>query len=172
MKIRLLFTLAALAIGLPTPALAQLQNTVDPEVRQQAVTKRMEEAFKAKRMEEAFNKHDIEALTKRMEEAYNKHDAAAWSAFYTEFAIDVWYSSVEDAAVGLAAIKKRYEAYFASHPKPISIKVAQVYAIANANKIVAVIDYTHHLGAKGQALVVYVYVPDADDWKVRLNYQL
>ena len=69
MKIRLLFTLAALAIGLATPALAQLQNTVDPEVRQQ-----------------------IEAVTKRMEEAFNKHDAAAWSAFYTEFAIDVWSS--------------------------------------------------------------------------------
>ena len=70
MKIRLLFTLAALAIGLATPALAQLQNTVDPEVRQQ-----------------------IEAVTKRMEEAYNKHDAAAWSAFYTEFAVDVWPQS-------------------------------------------------------------------------------
>ena len=82
MKIRLLFTLAALAIGLATPALAQLQNTVDPEVRQQ-----------------------IEAVTKRMEEAFNKHDAAAWSAFYTEFAVDVWPQS-EGAAVGLPAIKK------------------------------------------------------------------
>ena len=83
MKIRLLFTLAALAIGLATPALAQLQNTVDPEVRQQ-----------------------IEAVTKRREEAYNKHDAAAWSAFYTEFAIDVWSIQAEGAAVGLPAIKK------------------------------------------------------------------
>ena len=54
MKIRLLFTLAALAIGLAAPTLAQLQNTVDPEVRQ-----------------------EIEAVTKRREEAYNKHDAAA-----------------------------------------------------------------------------------------------
>jgi hypothetical protein len=51
MKIRLLFRLAALAIGLATPALAQLQDTVDPEVRQQ-----------------------IEAVTKRLEEAYNKHE--------------------------------------------------------------------------------------------------
>ena len=105
MKIRLLFRLAALAIGLATPALAQLQNTVDPEVRQQ-----------------------IEAVTKRMEEAFNKHDAAAWSAFYTEFAVDVWPQS-EGAAVGLPAIKKKYEAHFASHPKPISFKVVQVYAI-------------------------------------------
>jgi hypothetical protein len=35
MKIRLLFTLAGLAIGFAAPVLAQEQNTVDPEVRQQ-----------------------------------------------------------------------------------------------------------------------------------------
>ena len=147
MKIRLLFTLAALAIGLATPALAQLQNTVDPEVRQQ-----------------------IEAVTKRREEAFNKHDAAAYAAFYTEFAIDVWSWQAEGAAVGLPAIKKRYETHFASKPPPQSFKVVQVYAIAN--KICAVVDYTDHHGAKGQALVIYVYVPDAEDWKVRLSYGL
>ena len=146
MKIRLLFTLAALAIGLATPALAKLQNTVDPEVRQQ-----------------------IEAVTKRLEEAHNKHDAAAYAAFYTEFGINVWSFQAEGAADGLPAIKKKYEAYFASHPKPISFKVGQVYAIGP--KIVAVIDYTDHHGVKGQALVIYVYVPDADDWKVSLFYK-
>jgi hypothetical protein len=61
----------------------QEPNTVDPEVRQ-----------------------EIEAVTKRREEAFNKHDAAAWSAFYTEFAIDVWSFQAEGAAVGLPAIKK------------------------------------------------------------------
>ena len=147
MKIRLLFTLAALAIGLATPTLAQLQNTVDPEVRQ-----------------------EIEAVTKRREEAFNKHDAAAWSAFYTEFAIDVWSIQAEGAAVGLPAIKKKYEAFFASHPRPTSFKVVQVYAIAN--KICAVMDYTDHHGLKGQNLVIYVYVPDAEDWQVRLSYGL
>ena len=127
MKIRLLFTLAALAIGLATPTLAQLQNTVDPEVRQ-----------------------EIEAVTKRREEAFKKHDAAAWSAFYTEFAIDVWSLPAEGAAVGLPAIKKRYETLFASKPPPQSFKVVQVYAIAN--KICAVMDYTDHRGWKGQNL--------------------
>jgi uncharacterized protein (TIGR02246 family) len=146
MKMRLLCAIAALAIGLATPALAQLQNTVDPEVRQQ-----------------------IEAVTKRMEEAFNKHDAAAYAAFYTEFAIDVWSFQAEGAADGLPAIKKKYEAVFASPPRPTSFKVVQVYAIKN--KIVAVIDYTDHHGWKGQALVIYVYVPDADDWKVRLFYK-
>jgi ketosteroid isomerase-like protein len=147
MKIRLLFTLAALAIGLATAALAQLQDTVDPEVRQ-----------------------EIEAVTKRREEAFNKHDAAAWSAFYTEFAIDVWSIQAEGAAVGLPAIKKNYETLFASHARPISFKVLQVYAIAN--KICAVTDYTDHHGLKGQNLVIYVYVTDAEDWKVRLSYGL
>ena len=33
MKVRLLLTLAGLAIGFAAPALAQEQNTVDPEVR-------------------------------------------------------------------------------------------------------------------------------------------
>ena len=60
-----ILTFAGLAIGFAAPALAQEQNSVDPEVRQQ-----------------------IEAVTKRREEAYNKHDAAAWAAFYTQDAID------------------------------------------------------------------------------------
>jgi len=147
MKNTWLFTLAALAIGLATPALAQLQDTVDPEVRQQ-----------------------IEAVTKRREEAFNKHDAAAWSGFYTEFAIDVWSIQAEGAAVGLPAIKKKYEAFFSSPPRPTSFKVVQMYAIAN--KICAVMDYTDQHGLKGQNLVIYVYVPDAEDWKVRLSYGL
>ena len=130
MNIRLLFTLAALAIGLATQALAQEQKTVDPEVRQ-----------------------EIEAVTKTREEAFNKHGAADWCAFYTEFAIDVWSLQAEGAAVGLPAIKKKYEAHFATHPAPQSFKVVQVYAIAN--KMCAVMDYTDHRYSKGQALVIY-----------------
>ena len=127
MKIRLLFTLAALAIGLATPALAQLQNTVDPEVRQQ-----------------------IEAVTKRREEAYNKHDAAAWSAFYTQDAIYVWTWEPDGAAVGLPAIVKRYEAEFASYPAPQSLKVVQVYAIGN--EICAVVD-TYIIKCTGRVML-------------------
>ena len=146
MKIRLLFTLAALAIGLATPTLAQLKDTVDPKVRQ-----------------------EIEAVTKRMEEVYNKHDAAAYAAFYTEFGINVWAFQAEGAADGRPAIKKKYEAYFKKILPPISFKVVHVYAIGP--KIVAVIDYTDHHSVKGQALVIYSYVPDADDWKVSLYYK-
>jgi hypothetical protein len=49
MNMRLIPAFAGLAIAFALPALAQEQNSVDPEVRQQ-----------------------IEAVTKRREEAYNK----------------------------------------------------------------------------------------------------
>jgi hypothetical protein len=143
MKIRTVVTIVGLAIGFALPGLAQEQNAVDPELRQQ-----------------------IEAVTKRREEAYNKHDAAAWSAFYTQDAIDVWTWEPDGAAVGLPAIVKRYEAEFASYPAPQSFNVVRVYAIGN--EICAVMEYKHHMHAKGHALVIYVH--DADDWKVRLSY--
>jgi hypothetical protein len=108
MKIRTVVTIVGLAIGFALPGLAQEQNAVDPELRQQ-----------------------IEAITKRREEAYNKHDAAAWSAFYTQDAIDVWTWEPDGAAVGLPAIVKRYEAEFASYPAPKSFNVVRVYAIGN-----------------------------------------
>ena len=140
---RMLSTLAALAIGVAVPALAQEQNTIDPEVRQQ-----------------------IEAVTKRREEAYNKHDAAAYAGFYTQDAIDVWTWQPDSTAVGLPAIVKRYEAEFASYPAPQSFKVLRVYPIGD--EICAVTEYKHHMHAKGHALVIYVR--DAGDWKVRLFY--
>jgi hypothetical protein len=150
MKMRLLFTLAALAIGVAMPALAQEKNTIDPELRSADPEIRQQ----------------IEAVTKRREEAYNKHDAAAWSAFYTQDAIDVWTWQPDSTAVGLPAIVKRYEAEFASYPAPQSLKIIRVYAIGN--EICAVMEYKHHMHAKGHALVIYVR--DADDWKVRLSY--
>jgi hypothetical protein len=143
MKMPFILTLVGLAIGFVVPGLAQEQNAVDPELCQQ-----------------------IEAVTKRREEAYNKYDAAAWCAFYTQDAVDVWTWEPDGAVVGLPAIVKRYAADFASYPPPQSLKVLRVYAIGN--EICAVMDYKHHMHAKGHALVVYVH--DADDWKVRLSY--
>jgi hypothetical protein len=145
MKIRTVVTLVGLAISFAMPALAQVQSAVDPEVRQQ-----------------------IEAVTKRREEAYNKYDAAAWAAFYTQDAIDVWsWLSEGGAAVGLPAILKRYSDEFASYPAKQSFKVVQVYAIGN--EICAVTEFMHyHMYGKGNTVVVYVH--DAEDWKVRFSY--
>ena len=64
MKVRLLLTLAGLAIGFAVPALAQEQNTVDPEVRQQT-----------------------EALFTNFREAFNNHDPSAIAALYTNNAM-------------------------------------------------------------------------------------
>jgi hypothetical protein len=64
MKMRLLLTLAGLAIGFAVPTFAQEKDTVDPEVRQQ-----------------------IEAAVKKHQEAYNRYDAAAYAALYTRDAI-------------------------------------------------------------------------------------
>jgi ketosteroid isomerase-like protein len=61
---RLLVYLAGLALGFAVPVLAQEQNTVDPEVRQQ-----------------------IEALIAKQDEAFNKNDAAAVAALFTEDAL-------------------------------------------------------------------------------------
>ena len=61
MKIRLLLTLAGLAISFALPTFAQQTNTPDPELRQQAV-----------------------ALAKKFEEAWNNNDAAALAALFTE----------------------------------------------------------------------------------------
>ena len=60
-KMRLLFALAGLAIGFAVPALAQEQNTVDPEVRQQ-----------------------IEALIVKFDDGYNMSDAAAIADLFTQ----------------------------------------------------------------------------------------
>jgi len=57
MKIRSLLALVGLAISFAMPALAQEQNTVDPEVRQQ-----------------------IEAALTKFDEAFNKNDATATAA--------------------------------------------------------------------------------------------
>jgi hypothetical protein len=64
MKMRLLPTLVGLAIGFAVPVLAQEQNTVDPEVRQQ-----------------------IEASIMKADEAFNRSDAAGCTAEYTQDAI-------------------------------------------------------------------------------------
>jgi hypothetical protein len=66
MKMHLRFITAGLIIGLALPVVAQEQNTVDPEVRQQ-----------------------IEALIAKQDEAFNKNDAAGCTADYAQDAVEV-----------------------------------------------------------------------------------
>jgi ketosteroid isomerase-like protein len=86
MKTRLLLACAGLAISFAMPAVAQEQNTIDPEVRQQ-----------------------IEALIVNLDEAYNKSDAQAVAALFAQDAVEVWYGQPEGGlASGQQAIEKRY----------------------------------------------------------------
>ncbi len=69
---RLIVSLVGLAIGFTVPVLAQEQNTVDPEVRQQ-----------------------IEATLTKFDEAYNENDAAAIATLFAQNAVEVWYGVPE-----------------------------------------------------------------------------
>src|SRR5215469_13528995 len=109
MKMRLLLTLAGLAIGFVVSALAQQQNTVDPEVRQQ-----------------------IEAVLTKFEDAFNKNGAAAIAALYTPDAAEVFEKEAAGGSVsGREAIEQRYASHFASNPGKLSLKLVQLYPIGD-----------------------------------------
>jgi|SRR5258707_12690969 ketosteroid isomerase-like protein len=109
MKVRLLFAVAGLAVGVAVPVLAQEQNTVDPEVRQQ-----------------------IEAVLTQFDDAYNKNDAASCAALFAQDAVEVWFGEPEGGlAFGQQAIEKRYAIEFGAHPSNLSHKLVLVYAIGN-----------------------------------------
>jgi uncharacterized protein (TIGR02246 family) len=97
-----------LAISFAVPTLAQEQNTVDPEIRQQ-----------------------IEAAHMKFEEAYNNNDATAVAALFTQDAVEVLaWETAGGLASGQQAIKKRYETALASG-SIVSGQLVQVYAIGN-----------------------------------------
>ena len=146
MKVRLLLTLAGLAIGFAVPAIAQEKDTLDPQVRQ-----------------------EIEAVLVKFDEAYNKNDAAATAALFAQGAVEVWYGQPEGGlAFGQQAIEKRYAADFGAHPSDLSHKLLQVYAIGN--DICAIMEWSlppvdttgHHS--------VRIYGRDADTWTIRMAY--
>jgi hypothetical protein len=83
MRLHVLLAFAGLAIRFAVPALAQEQNTVDPEVRQQ-----------------------MEALIVKFDEAFNKNDATATAALYTQDAAEV----VSEWSVGFRSTSHREKA--------------------------------------------------------------
>jgi uncharacterized protein (TIGR02246 family) len=145
MKVRLLLTLAGLAIGFAVPVPAQEKNTVDPEVLQQ-----------------------IEAVYLKYDEAYNKNDVAAMAALFTQDALQVWQGASEGGtASGQQAIEKRYTVEFASTPRNLVNKPVQVYAIGN--DICAISEWSRGPYPKDRH-AVRIYIREADDWKIRMEY--
>ena len=143
MKIRLVDALG-LAIGATVPTLAQEQNAVDPQVRQQ-----------------------IEAVFMKFGVAFNKHDAAAITALYTQDAVQWWSFSSEGAvASGQQAIEKRYTGHFASSPGEFVGQLVQVYAIGNEMSVIA--EKSH--GFFGKGYMTWICFPDGDSWNIRMEY--
>ncbi|HYZ72581.1 MAG TPA: nuclear transport factor 2 family protein [Chthoniobacterales bacterium] len=141
---RLLVTLAGVAIGFAGPALAQEQNTVDPEVRQQ-----------------------IEAEHTKFVEAFNKHEAAAMAALFTFDAVQMLDWGEGGTFSGQQAIEKHYALDFASSPPKLVGKLTQVYAIGD--KISAISEWSSGLWKGYDARI---YVRDLDTWKIRMDYAM
>jgi uncharacterized protein (TIGR02246 family) len=143
-KMRLLVALIGLAIGFAMPVLAQENDTVDPEVRQQ-----------------------IEAAVMKFDEAFNKHDAAAIAALYTQDTVQVgfWTGEGDTVVSGQQAIEKTYAVEFASSPGKLVGKLVQMYSIGN--EMSAIAEWSKD-AFKGY--IVRIYVRDADTWKIRLEY--
>jgi uncharacterized protein (TIGR02246 family) len=137
------FTTCPSGVGhwLCVPALAQEQNTVDPEVRQQ-----------------------IEAVATQFVEAYNKHDAAAVAALYTEDAIGLYDRVSGDLLVGREAIEKDFAGQFASSMQVVR-KTVQMYSVDD--RIVLISEYSVGI-SNGHS--VSIYFRDADTWKIRMQF--
>jgi len=140
MEIRLLLSLAGLAIGFAGPIFAQEQRTVDPKVRQ-----------------------NIEAVETAFQDAYNKHDATAIAALHTLDAVEL--RTRQESFCGQKAIQKMFEANFAKHPGKMDNKIVKVIRINP--EMCAIID--SNVGGN-IADVVRVYVPGYPTWKIRMTY--
>jgi uncharacterized protein (TIGR02246 family) len=141
MKMPFILTLAGLAIGFAVPALAQEQNTLDPEVRQQ-----------------------IEAVVKKHEQAYNEYDAAAFADGFTQYAVEV---SAGGTAWGRKEIEERYVAELASHPGKQSFKLMQVCPVGDA--LCAVSEFFHY-NTQTKGHYAAIYVREGGTWKIRMAY--
>jgi len=145
MKIRLLVSLAGLIIGFAVPALAQEQNAVDPEARQ-----------------------NVEAALMKFVEAYNKHDVASISALFTRDAVEVraWAKSLGGGVFsGRQGLEKMFAGDFATNPGKMVNERVELYPIGNA-----VCEITDS-GVGGRKFeTVKIWVRDGDSWKARIGY--
>ena len=145
MKISLLLALVGLAISFALPTFGQQRSTVDPAVRQ-----------------------GIEAVLTKFGDAFNKRDAAAMADLYTQEAVQLWtwVPTEEAVASGRPAIEKRYEVMLSSRPGTFTGEIVDVYAIGNDMSVVTKdVEGTMWKGYK-----VWICVPDADTWKIRMEY--
>jgi ketosteroid isomerase-like protein len=143
MKTRSLLVLIGLALCFALPLLAQENDTVGLQTRQQ-----------------------IEAVLKMREEAINKNDAVMVAALYTQDAASIRsWESEGGLASGQQAIEKRYATELASNPGKFIDKLARVCPVGN--EMCAISEGSWGLW-KGYYLRIYVW--DVDSWKIRVEY--
>jgi len=147
MKIRLLLTLAGLAIGCAVPAFAPEGNL----------------AGNVKALDK------FTALGMKYDEAYNKNDAAALAALFTEDAVLV---TPEGMFNGRQDIEKRYADEFQQWPvTTFSGQRSQLNAIGN--EAWAVGEWWSTLQSQNGPVFVRgywsaIYVGEGDAWKIRM----
>jgi uncharacterized protein (TIGR02246 family) len=141
MKIRLLLSLAGLALGFVLPTLAQEQKAVDSEVRQK-----------------------IKAIETKFQEAYNNRDVTAIAALYTENAVEVWNRG--RTSFGLEAIRKMFADEFAKNPGKMVNTIVQVNQISG-DSIWETMDTSVGLMDGHAARII---VRDGDTWMIRMTY--
>jgi hypothetical protein len=144
MKIRLVVSLAGLAICFASPTFAQENDTVSPEVRRQ-----------------------IEASIMKADEAFSRSDAAGCTADYTQDAIEVWsWETAGGVAISQQAIEIRAAVRLALNPAKRVRKLVQVYPVGD--EICAISESDNTFGKKGYC--VAIYVRELGEWKVCMAY--
>jgi uncharacterized protein (TIGR02246 family) len=100
MKVRLLLTLASLAIGFAVPSLAQQKDTAEPQIARQRDLLGNVEAI-----------GEFGDLHRKLDEAYDKNDATAAAALFTEDGLFVtpgeMFSGRQQIETGLADMFQR-----------------------------------------------------------------
>jgi uncharacterized protein (TIGR02246 family) len=140
MKMRLLITLAWLAIGYALPTVAQKQKTVDPKLRQ-----------------------EIEAVEMKFQEAYNNRDVAAIADLYTENAVEIWNGS--RTSLGLEAIRKMFADEFATNPGKMVNTIDEVNQVGSEIWETMATSVGLNDGHAAR-----IFVPYAHTWKIRMTY--
>jgi len=150
MKIRLLITVAGLAIGFAVPTFAQQTNTPDPQLRQRLV-----------------------ALIKNYDEVFNKNDAPALAVFFTEDAVFVTETG---PIYGREAIVKHFadlfqKVHFSDHlgkpdeysPHIIGTAGNEVWASGGWSTTIKGQDF-----GPTQIKGYWSVIREGDDWKIRM----
>ena len=150
MKIRLLITVAGLAIGFAVPTFTQQTNTPDPQLRERLI-----------------------ALIKNYDEVFNKNDAPALAVFFTEDAVFVTETG---PIYGREAIVKHFadlfqKVHFSDHlgkpdeysPHIIGTAGNEVWASGGWSATIKGQDF-----GPTQIKGYWSVIREGDDWKIRM----